>query len=155
MLECAATLSLLVMTMLLLVVHSFTATFSTFIPISSMLISISMMLLLVSTLLIANSLALIPVSMLLLVAFGLDIAILSALLSISKGTFATSGLTVSDFLFTEPHLSKTTRPPTMVLRIFASRIVSGGMLVKSRSMSVRSANLPRAMVPFSASMYSA
>jgi hypothetical protein len=47
--------------------------------------------------------------------------------------------------------SKTTCPPTTVSITRASRIVSGGTRVRSRSMRARSASLPGSSVPFSCS----
>src|SRR2546423_3320741 len=50
-----------------------------------------------------------------------------------------------------PPRSNTTRPPTIVYMIRASRIVSGGIRVRSRSMITTSASLPGTSDPFSCS----
>src|ERR1700682_1148461 len=50
-----------------------------------------------------------------------------------------------------PPRSNTTRPPTIVYMIRASRMVSDGIRVRSRSMITTSASLPGASEPFSPS----
>ena len=63
-----------------------------------------------------------------------------------------AGGTIQSF---EPGRSKTGFPPTTVMTIFASRIDSGGMRVRSRSMMTKSASMPVAIVPLSLSANSA